>query len=184
MPFEFQKLDIPGLVLVTPKIFPDARGFLMEAYKLSDFHKNGITDVFVQDIYSHSVQNVVRGLHFQIAPRAQAKLVRVTEGEIFDVAVDLRSGSKTFGHWGHATLSWENRQMLHIPAGFAHGFCVLSSTANIHYKTTEEYAPEFERGVRWNDPGLDISWPVKKAVLSDKDAALPCLKDILYELLF
>lgn len=148
----------------------------MELYKDSDFATNGIADRFVQDNYSHSVGPVLRGLHYQKNPKAQGKLVLTARGEVFDVAVDLRKGSPSYGRWVSAVLSRENRQMLWVPPGFAHGFCAVSDEADVLYKVTAEYAPDLERGVRWNDPDLGIDWPVNEPILSPKDRGLPVLR--------
>jgi dTDP-4-dehydrorhamnose 3,5-epimerase len=177
MPFKFQPLAIPEVVLIEARAFSDARGRFAETYKLSEFAANGLADVFVQDNHSHSVRGVLRGLHFQNRPRAQAKLVMALSGEVFDVAVDIRRGSPTYGHWVSATLSAENGRMLYIPAGFAHGFCVLSDCADLVYKCTAEYAPELDRGILWQDPALAIAWPISGPLLSAKDAALPPLAE-------
>ncbi len=177
MPFTFRRLEIPEVVLIEPKVFQDGRGFFMETYKFSEFAEFGITERFVQDNHSRSKKGVIRGLHYQNPPRAQGKLVRVVVGEIFDVAVDIRKGSPTYGKWIGERLSSENKRMLYIPPGFAHGFCVLSQEAEVVYKVTEEYAPEHEAGVIWNDPGIGIRWPVENPILSPKDARWPPLKD-------
>jgi len=174
---EFQRLEIPDLILVTPRPFADPRGFFMETYKRSEFEANGIADDFIQDNFSHSVGNVVRGLHYQKSPQAQAKLVMVTKGEIFDVAVDIRRESPTFGRWVGVSLSAQNKNMLYIPAGFAHGFCVLSEEVNFTYKVSAEYAPTLDRGIAWNDPEIGITWPVNDPLLSDKDLRLPTLAE-------
>jgi dTDP-4-dehydrorhamnose 3,5-epimerase len=175
MPFNFKSLSIPDVILIEPFIFRDERGAFAEMYKLSDFKKLGILDNFVQDNYSISGKWVLRGLHYQIAPAAQGKLVRVARGRIFDVAVDIRKDSHYFGKWIGVELSEDNRYMLWIPAGFAHGFVALEDNTEVLYKTTEEYAPEFERGIIWNDPEIGIEWPVKNPVLSPKDANFPFL---------
>jgi dTDP-4-dehydrorhamnose 3,5-epimerase len=175
MPFNFKSLSIPDVILIEPFIFRDERGAFAEMYKLSDFKKLGILDNFVQDNYSISGKWVLRGLHYQIAPAAQGKLVRVARGRIFDVAVDIRKDSPYFGKWVGIELSEDNRHMLWIPAGFAHGFVALEDNTEVLYKTTEEYAPEFERGIIWNDPEIGIEWPVKNPVLSPKDANFPFL---------
>lgn len=180
MKFTFKKTPIPGLVLVRPEIGRDGRGTFSERYKLSEFRKAGITDVFVQENLSVSRKGVLRGLHFQRAPYAQAKLVRCGQGKIFDVAADLRPGSKTFGKSYGVELSGENGLLLYIPAGFAHGFYALTSGAEVIYKCSREYAPSHDAGVRWNDPNLAVKWPVKKPVLSAKDLALPLLKDLRF----
>lgn len=177
MPFSFQRLEIPEVVLIEPKVFQDGRGFFMETYKFSDFAAFGIAERFVQDNHSRSKKSVIRGLHYQNPPKAQGKLVRAVVGEIFDVAVDIRRGSPTYGKWVGEKLSSENKRMLYIPPGFAHGFCVLSAEAEVVYKVTEEYAPEHEAGIIWNDPDIGISWPIANPIISEKDAALPCLKE-------
>jgi len=177
VPFSFQRLEIPEVVLIEPKVFQDGRGFFMETYKFSDFAAFGIAERFVQDNHSRSKKSVIRGLHYQNPPKAQGKLVRAVVGEIFDVAVDIRRGSPTYGKWVGEKLSSENKRMLYIPPGFAHGFCVLSAEAEVVYKVTEEYAPEHEAGIIWNDPDIGISWPIANPIISEKDAALPCLKE-------
>ncbi|MBF0459428.1 MAG: dTDP-4-dehydrorhamnose 3,5-epimerase [Nitrospirae bacterium] len=177
MPFEFERLAIPDVVLVTPRVFPDERGFFKEIYKYSDFAAFGINERFVQDNFSKSSKNVLRGLHYQIYPKAQGKLVACQSGEILDVAVDIRSSSRTFGRWVSAVLTAENHKMLYIPPGFAHGFVVLSDIVEITYKCTNEYSPKDDRGIIWNDPDLNINWTVKTPLVSVKDSRLPRLKD-------
>lgn len=177
MPFEFKKMEIPDVILVTAKAFSDDRGFFMESFKESIFNQNGIHEKFIQDNYSHSVKGVLRGLHYQKDPKAQAKLVLVTRGTIFDVAVDLRKGSTTYGKWTSAILSDENHCMLYVPKGFAHGFCVLSDKADVFYKVSSEYSPEHERGILWNDPEISIKWPIEKPIMIKKDLELPSLKN-------
>jgi len=178
MPFSFQKLEIPDVILITAKAFPDDRGFFMETYKQSDFEQHGIPWKFKQDNYSRSSgRGVLRGLHYQKDPKAQGKLVIAIRGEIFDVAVDIRKGSPTYGKWVGVELTDENHRMLYVPAGFAHGFVVLSSEADVMYRVTEEYAPEVDRGIRWDDPEVGVSWPIDKPILSAKDQAAPFLKD-------
>jgi dTDP-4-dehydrorhamnose 3,5-epimerase len=178
MPFEFTPTDIPEVILITARKFPDDRGFFMETYKASDFESAGITGTFVQDNYSRSTYGVLRGLHYQKDPDAQGKLVSVIKGKIFDVAVDLRRGAPTFGQWVGVTLSDERPELLWVPEGFAHGFCVLSDTVEFTYKcSSSEYAPETYRGITWNDPDLGIPWPVKNPTLSQRDQNLPRLKD-------
>lgn len=177
MPFEFERLEIPEVVLVRPKVFADERGFFMEAYKSSDFAAFGIRQPFVQDNHSRSSKGVVRGLHFQRPPMAQAKLVMAVQGEIFDVAVDLRRGSPTFKRWVAVELSFANRHMLYIPEGFAHGFCVLSDWAYVVYKATAEYSPEEDAGIAWDDPEISVDWPIERPILSERDAALPRLRE-------
>ena len=178
MPFHFTPLEIPDVIVIEPMIFEDARGSFVELYKRSEFLRAGIPETFVQDHYSRSARGVLRGLHYQKPPRAQGKLVSVLAGTIFDVAVDLREGSPTRGGWVGATLSLGNRRMLYIPAGFAHGFCVLSDFADVVYKVTAEYAPDLDRGIAWNDPDLAIAWPVSSPVLSAKDAHLPLWREV------
>jgi len=177
MPFNFRELEIPGVILVEPRLFPDHRGFFMEAYKQTDFAGAGIAGPFVQDNYSRSTRNVLRGLHFQKSPMQQGKLVRCLRGSVFDVAVDIRKGSPTFGKWVGTVLSEDNNQMLYVPPDFAHGFLVLSDIADVSYKCTSEYSQEYDRGIIWSDPDINISWPADNPLVSDKDAALPRLKD-------
>ena len=177
MPFQFERLRIPELILIKPEVFPDERGFFMETYKYSDFSAFSIKERFVQDNYSCSRKGVLRGLHYQRHPRAQGKLVQVVSGKIFDVAVDIRRDSPTYGKWVGLVLSAENKQMLYIPRGFAHGFCVLSEEARVIYKVTEEYSPQHDTGIIWNDPEIGIRWPVKEPIISIRDTALPLLKE-------
>lgn len=177
MPFEFHPLAIPEVILVEPQRFGDARGFFMETYQHETFAANGIAPRFVQDNHSRSSQGVLRGLHFQKNPHAQGKLLKVVIGEIFDVAVDIRRGSPTFGQWVGEMLSAENGRMLYVPPGFAHGFCVLSETADLIYKTTDYYYPESEKGIIWNDPQIGVEWPVNKPLLSARDEKLPPLAE-------
>ena len=177
MPFKFKRLEIPDVLLVEAQAFPDERGFFMEIYKESVFDTNGIKTRFVQDNFSHSVKGVLRGLHYQKNPKAQAKLVMATSGEIFDVAVDIRKDSSTYGKWVGETLSSQNRNLLYIPEGFAHGFCVLSDTADVLYKVSSEYSPEHEKGIIWNDPDISIKWPRDNPVVIQKDLQLPTLKN-------
>jgi dTDP-4-dehydrorhamnose 3,5-epimerase len=177
MPFEYHPTEIPEVILVDPRRFADDRGFFMETYKASEFATHGLPTTFVQDNLSYSSRGVLRGLHYQLHPEAQGKLVTALTGRIFDVAVDIRRGSPTFGRWVGQELSAQNGQMLYVPPGFAHGFCVLSDTAHVLYKVTAEYAPELDRGILWNDPEIGITWPVKDPVLSAKDAALPVLRE-------
>ena len=178
MPFEFKRLEIPDVILITPKAFGDERGFFMESYKESEFKANGITFDFKQDNHSKSSKNVLRGLHYQLEPYAQGKLVKVVTGRIFDVAVDIRKGSPTFGNWVSAELSEENKQMLWIPPGFAHGFLSLEDNTNVLYKSTNEYNKESEGGILWNDPEIGIKWPVDKPILSEKDKKYTLLKKV------
>jgi dTDP-4-dehydrorhamnose 3,5-epimerase len=173
MPSTFESTALAGVVVIVPKVFGDARGFLMETYKRSEFEAAGLRITLVQENHSRSTAGTLRGLHYQREPKAQGKLVRVVFGEIFDVAVDIRQGSPTFGQWVGVTLSAENRQSIYIPPGFAHGFCVTSPAAEVIYKTTEEYAPEHEFGIRWDDPALGITWPVANPTLSERDTRWP-----------
>jgi dTDP-4-dehydrorhamnose 3,5-epimerase len=169
--------ELPGVLLVEPQVFGDARGFFTELYREERYRDAGIRDVFVQDNLSHSARGVLRGLHFQ-HPRGQAKLVYVISGEVLDVAVDVRAGSPTFGRWASALLSGTNHCQLYIPAGFAHGFCVLSEEATFAYKCSESYAPDCERCVRWDDPQIGIAWPLAAPSLSGRDAAAPLLREL------
>ena len=179
MPFEFERLKIEDLILVKPKIFGDNRGFFAECYKKSDFVLNGINVDFVQDNHSKSSKGVLRGLHYQQSPYAQAKLVKCIKGQIYDVAVDIRTDSKSFGKYVKVELSEENKYMLYIPEGFAHGFVVLSDEAELIYKTSAEYAPEYDCGIRWDDKDLNIDWGIDfEPVLSEKDKNLPYLKEL------
>ncbi len=175
MPFEFHALDIPGPLLIEPRRFPDERGWFMEFYKQSDFRAAGIAEQLVQDNVSFSSRGVLRGLHYQVAPAAQAKLVSVLHGEIFDVAVDIRPQSETYGRWIGHPLSAHSGAALYIPAGFAHGFVVTSADALVCYKCSAEYNHACERGIIWNDPSLGIEWPISDPIVSDKDRLLPLL---------
>ena len=177
MPFSFKKLDMPEIILVESQPFPDDRGYFMESFKESVFIKNGINTKFVQDNFSHSTKGVLRGLHYQKSPKAQAKLVTALRGEIFDVAVDIRKNSPTYGKWLGETLSEKNHKLLYIPEGFAHGFCALSEEADVLYKVNNEYSPKHEKGILWNDPEMDIAWPIDKPILLEKDLLLPVLKN-------
>ena len=178
MPFSFEKTAIDDVIVITPRAFNDDRGFFMETYKRSDFINNGIKEDFVQDNHSKSTKGVLRGLHYQKAPKAQAKIVRCIKGAIFDVAVDIRKGSKTYGKWVGVELTEENKKMLYIPAGFAHGFCVRSEVAEICYKSSDEYSPENDRGIIWNDSEIGIDWNLDaEPVISEKDSKHPLLKD-------
>lgn len=178
MPFDFKKLSIKDVILVTPRVFEDERGFFQETYKKSDFYANGIDVEFNQDNHSKSSKGVLRGLHYQMTPKAQAKLVRCVQGEIFDVAVDLRKNSPTFGKWVGEKLSAENKNMLFIPEGFAHGFVVLSETAELVYKASNEFSKEHDRGILWNDPKIGINWGIDiEPILSDKDKKQPKLEE-------
>lgn len=183
MPFAFEPAsdDLPDVILVTPRAFGDERGWFMETFKRSDFAAHGIAGPFVQDDHSRSQERwVLRGLHFQIAPAAQGKLVRCTEGEIFDVAVDLRPGTSTYRRCACVTLSAREPRLVWIPPGFAHGFLTLSDGAEVQYKHTHEYSPEHARRVRWDDPQLAIPWPLdgRRPLTSRPDAAAPLLAEI------
>lgn len=176
---EFAPTAIPGVILISPRLFEDERGFFFEWYQAEKFAAAGIAHHFVQDNHSASRCDVLRGLHYQIR-QPQGKLLRVIVGEIFDVAVDLRRASPTFGRWVGVTLSAENKKMFWIPPGFAHGFLVLSDWAEVLYKTTDYYAPQWERTLRWDDPTVGISWPLapgRTPILSAKDAAGKFLQD-------
>ena len=180
MPFEFERQCIEDVILVKPKVFGDNRGFFMEAYKKSEFQKNGIDVEFSQDNHSKSSAHVLRGLHYQEAPYGQAKLVRCSKGRIFDVAVDIRKNSKTFGKYVKVELSEDNKHMLFIPEGFAHGFVVLSDEAELLYKASGEYAPQADRGILWCDEDININWEIDfEPILSEKDKIQPRLRDVL-----
>lgn len=168
---------LQGVRIIEPRVFPDRRGHFYESFNQLAYAAHGIVEHWVQDNHSHSVRGVVRGLHYQAAP-GQAKLVRVVVGEVYDVAVDVRWGSPTFGQHVGVVLSAENKRQLYIPVGFAHGFCVLGEAADLVYKVAGLYSPKDERGVRWDDPALGIEWPVEQPILSDKDLGLPLLRDI------
>jgi dTDP-4-dehydrorhamnose 3,5-epimerase len=173
---------LPGVILIEPDVFKDARGFFMETYHQKRYRKAGIDRVFVQDNHSYSKRGTLRGLHYQLS-HAQGKLIYVAAGEIFDVAVDIRRGSPTFGKWSGMYMSSENKRQLYIPEGFAHGFSVLSETADVIYKCTDFYDPDDEYGVFWADPTIDIDWKIERPVLSKKDEQNPKLNEIPKELL-
>lgn len=182
MPFVFKKTEIEDVILIEPKVFGDSRGFFMESYKKSDFTAAGINVDFNQDNHSKSTKGVLRGLHYQKSPRPQAKLVRCSKGKIFDVAVDIRAGSKTFGQWVGYELSEENKKMLFIPEGFAHGFIVLSDEAELLYKASNEFDLSLDAGISWCDPDININWGIDfEPLVSEKDAQLPLLKDLKRE---
>lgn len=178
MPFTFKQTEIDGVVIIEPKVFGDDRGFFMETYKKSDFEDNGITEEFVQDNHSKSQKGVLRGLHFQREPMAQGKLIRVTAGAVFDVAVDLRPGSSTCGKWVGIELSEENNRMFYIPPGLGHGFLTLEDNTHFLYKCTKLYSAEHDGGIRYNDPDIGIQWPSEDVLVSEKDATLPYLKEL------
>jgi dTDP-4-dehydrorhamnose 3,5-epimerase len=171
------KIPLEGVLIIEPRAFEDARGYFMETYQRERYRKAGIAVDFVQDNLSFSQKGTLRGLHYQ-HPHDQAKLVQVMKGEVFDVAVDIRHGSPTFGQWYGSTLSAKNKRQMFVPEGFAHGFCVLSETAVFTYKCNDYYAPDCEWGVLWSDPELGIHWPVEEPLVSGKDAKLPRLRDI------
>jgi dTDP-4-dehydrorhamnose 3,5-epimerase len=168
---------LPGVLILEPDVFSDERGFFLETWSSTRYENTGIRGPFVQDNISFSKKEVLRGLHFQY-PQPQGKLVQVLSGQVVDIAVDIRVGSPTFGHWESFVLSDANHRQLYIPPGFAHGYCVTSETAVFLYKCTDFYNPQTENGIIWNDPDLNIDWPVKQPLLSPKDANYPRLKDL------
>lgn len=168
---------LPGVVLIEPKVFGDERGFFLESFNAQRYAEAGIGGNFVQDNHSRSAKGVLRGLHFQ-KQFPQGKLVYLTSGAVFDVAVDIRKDSPTFGQWVGVTLTAESHQQFYVPPGFAHGFCVLSDTADFHYKCTDYYHPEDEGSVRWDDPDIAIKWGINQPILSPKDAKAGFLKDL------
>ena len=169
--------ELDGVLILEPNVFGDERGYFLETYNQNRYQEHGIRAHFVQDNMSFSKKGTLRGFHYQ-HPHGQDKLVEVLQGEVFDVAVDIRKGSPTFGQWFGAVISGDNKRQIFVPQGFAHGFCVLSETALFHYKCSDYYAPECEGGVAWNDPDLGIDWKVREPILSEKDAKIPRLKDI------
>ena len=173
---DVESTALPGVLLVKPRVFGDDRGFFLETYNETRYREAGIDVSFVQDNHSFSRQGTLRGLHFQTT-NVQDKLVWAIQGEIFDVAVDVRRSSPHFGKWVGARLSAENKHQLFVPKGFAHGFCVLSETAEVMYKCSDVYAPGAEGGILWNDPTLNIDWPIKEPILSPKDEVLPRFED-------
>ena len=177
MPATFETAPIEGLVIVRPRLFFDERGFFLESYKRSEYRNVGIAADFVQDNHSRSAKGVLRGLHYQVPPYGQGKLVRVVKGRALDVAVDIREGSATFGKHFALLLDDESCTMLYVPPGFAHGFLALAEEVHLLYKCTAEYSTDAERGIRWNDPRLAIPWPIEHPTLSDKDASLPSLAE-------
>ncbi|BCO32019.1 dTDP-4-dehydrorhamnose 3,5-epimerase [Thiohalobacter sp. COW1] len=172
---------IPEVLLIEPDVYGDARGFFMESWHATKYAEQGLDATFVQDNHSRSRRGVLRGLHYQLEV-PQGKLVRVTAGSVFDVAVDIRKGSPTFGQWVGYELTGENFRQLYVPPGFAHGFCVLSESADFLYKCTDFYAPETEHGIRWDDPDIGIDWPGGDFQISDKDANNKLLRDMGAEL--
>jgi dTDP-4-dehydrorhamnose 3,5-epimerase len=178
MPFTFTPTEIPEVIVISPRVFQDSRGYFLETWKNSEFQANGITEDFVQENVSFSTKGVIRGLHYQIHPSAQGKLVSCVQGSILDVAVDIRQNSPTFGKWVGRELNAENREMMYVPVGFAHGFYTQSETALVVYKVTAEYDQPRERGIIWNDPTLNIDWGSSDAILSGKDEILPLLNEV------
>ena len=176
MPFTFEPTALAGVVIVLPSVVEDARGSLMETFKQSEFEAAGVPLTVVQENHTLSRAGTLRGLHYQRHPKAQGKLVRVIRGEIYDVVVDIRPGSPTYAQWLGVTLSGANRKSIYVPPGFAHGFCVVSPEAEVIYQTTEEYAPDHEHGIRWDDRTLGISWPVANPQLSERDKHWPPFK--------
>ena len=171
--------DLPGVLVITPRVFKDPRGFFFESYNAGQFKAHGIYAVFVQDNHSQSTRGTLRGLHFQLPPMAQDKLVRCARGAIWDVAVDIRVGSPTFGRWVGVELSADNFRQLYVPSGFAHGFCVLSDEAEVLYKASAVYSPAHERGIAWDDPAIGIAWPIAEPLLSDRDRRAESLNGYL-----
>ena len=165
---QFIPTDLPEVILIEPDVHRDVRGFFLESYHADKYRSAGIAQPFVQDNHSHSIGGTLRGLHLQIR-RPQGKLIRVIEGEIFDIAADVRRGSPTFGRWVGFSLSASNFRQTYVPPGFAHGFCVVSPTAQVEYKCTALYDPDGEIGIAWNDPALGIKWPIEEPTLSDRD---------------
>ncbi len=177
----FVQTDLPGVLVIEPDVYQDPRGFFLETYHAAKYRDGGIEAPFVQDNHSRSIRGTLRGLHLQPG-RPQGKLIRVVEGEIYDVAVDVRRGSPTFGRWVAITLSAENFKQCYVPPGFAHGFCVLSQDAQVEYKCTDLYEPASEIGVAWNDPTLSIPWPIARPLLSDRDRRNPTLAALMERL--
>ena len=175
---KFTETSLPGVIVIEPDVHRDARGYFLETYHEERYRAGGIPLRFVQDNLSHSVRGTLRGLHTQVQ-RPQGKLVRAVDGEMFDVAVDVRRGSPHFGRWTGVHLSGENFKQIYIPPGFAHGFCVLSAEVNVEYKCTDFYVREDEISLAWNDPAIGIAWPVSEPTISDKDRAAPRLQDLL-----
>lgn len=169
--------SLPGVLIVEPRVFGDDRGFFLETYHADKFREAGLPDTFLQDNHSRSARNVLRGLHYQ-EPNPQGKLVRAVRGAIFDVAVDIRPDSAHFGKWFGVELNEENKRMLWVPEGFAHGFCVVSDSADVVYKCTRVYEPQHDHSLAWNDPEIAIDWPVREPLLSAKDAAAPGLASL------
>jgi dTDP-4-dehydrorhamnose 3,5-epimerase len=176
---QVESTSLPGVLVLRPRVFEDARGFFLESYNQETLRAYGIDAVFVQDNHSKSTRGTLRGLHYQLPPAAQVKLVRVVRGAVWDVAVDIRVGSPTFGQSVGVELSAENFHQLYIPSGFAHGFCVLSEEAEVLYKASHVYSPTHERGIVWNDTTLQVAWPMAEPLLSERDRRLGTLADYL-----
>lgn len=175
----FTQTEIDGVIIIEPEVHEDHRGFFLESYSQREFEKHGIELTFVQDNHSLSAEaGTLRGLHYQAEPMAQSKLVRVLAGSVFDVAVDLRAASQTYGKWVGVTLSAKNKRQLLIPQGFAHGFMTLEPHTEVAYKVDQYYSPACDRGIRYDDPDIAIAWPPLRPILSDKDSASPYLKDL------
>ena len=177
MPFIFEPQSIHDVIIIKPRIFPDDRGYFLETFKKSDFFQAGIKENFNQDNRSYSTKHVLRGLHYQVPPHAQGKIVSVISGAVWDVAVDVRKKSPTYKKWLGFELNSKEQHMLYIPPGFAHGFVTLTDNVCFSYKCTSEYNYDSEHGIRWNDPDLNIEWPVKNPLVSDKDNILPYLQN-------
>jgi dTDP-4-dehydrorhamnose 3,5-epimerase len=174
---KFIKTDLPEVIVIEPNVFGDNRGYFLETYRKDLFFQNGIKVDFIQDNFSFSKKNILRGIHFQEEPYSQDKLVRLVEGEVFDVAVDLRRNSPNFGKWVAEHISEENKKMMFVPKGFGHGFCVISEQVKFEYKCSAYYNPESERTILWDDPTLSIKWPITNPILSNKDEIAPTFKD-------
>ena len=177
MSFQFQEIGLNGLILIEPDIYTDERGYFLETFKESDYEQAGICKRFVQDNHSFSNKNVIRGLHYQLPPAAQGKLVYLITGSILDIVVDIRKNSPDFGKWFSLELHSEKKQLLYIPEGFAHGFLTLTDNVHLMYRCTEKYSPENEKGILWNDPELNITWNITQPIISAKDAGLPYFKE-------
>ncbi len=176
---QIETTRLPGVVIVTPRVFSDPRGFFLESYNQAAFFQQGLDAVFIQDNHSKSVRGTLRGLHFQLPPVAQVKLVRVVRGAVWDVAVDIRAGSLTFGAWVGVELSADNFRQLYVPTGFAHGFCVLSDEAEVLYKASQLYSPAHEASLRWDDPTVGVAWPMAEPLLSERDSRAGTMADYL-----
>lgn len=172
-----RQTSLPGVLIVEPNVFGDERGFFMESWKSASYEQAGIPQLMSQSNFSKSSYGVIRGLHYQ-HPQSQGKLVSVLEGSIFDVAVDIRRGSPNFGKWTALELTADNHLQLYVPEGFAHGFCALTESALVHYMCTNQFAPEFDAAIAWNDPDIGIDWPIEPDSVSEKDSRAPCLAEI------